>query len=140
MKKLAIALVLGAVAMVAAACNSSSTTDSGKVIKSASVGNNLSVALATRDGVLRKGNSEFMLSFTDSSGKAVDVAAVSLTFHMPQMGTMAEMNDTATFTTTATPGVYSGRANIQVGGEWQVKITYEGPAGRGQASFPITVQ
>jgi hypothetical protein len=59
---------------------------------------------------------------------------------MPQMGTMAEMNDAATFTTTATPGVYSGRANIQVGGEWQVKITYEGPAGRGQASFPITVQ
>lgn len=140
MKKSAIALVLGAVAMVAVACSSSSTTHSGKVIKSASAGNNLSVALATSDGVLRKGNSEFMLTFTDSSGKPVDVAAVSLTFHMPQMGTMAEMNDAATFTTTATPGVYSGRANIQVGGEWQVKITYEGPAGRGQASFPITVQ
>ena len=140
MKKLAIALVLGALAIVTAACSSSSTTDSGKVIKSASAGNNLTVALATSDGVLKKGNNEFMLTFTDSSGKPVDVAAVSLTFHMPQMGTMAEMNDAATFTTTATPGVYSGRANIQVGGEWQVKITYEGPAGRGQASFPINVQ
>jgi hypothetical protein len=140
MKKLAIALVLGAVAIVAASCSSSGTTGTGKVIKSASAGNNLTVSLASSDGVLKKGNNEFMLTFTDSSGKAVDVGAVALVFHMPQMGTMAEMNDAATFTTTATPGVYSGRANIQVGGEWQVKITYEGPAGRGQASFPITVQ
>ena len=139
MKKCVIVLSLIGLAIFIAACGSK-TNDAGKVIKSAPAGNNLTVALATSDGALKHGNSEFTLTFSDSSGKPVDVGAVALTFHMPQMGTMAEMNDTATFTTTETPGVYRGKANIQVAGEWQVRITYDGPKGRGQATFPITAQ
>ncbi|HSE20399.1 MAG TPA: FixH family protein [Pyrinomonadaceae bacterium] len=138
MKKCVIVLSLIGLAIFIAACGSK-TNDAGKVIKSAPAGN-LTVALATSDGALKHGNSEFTLTFSDSSGKPVDVGAVALTFHMPQMGTMAEMNDTATFTTTESPGVYRGKANIQVAGEWQVRITYEGPKGRGQATFPITAQ
>lgn len=139
MKKLVFVLSLMALALIIAACGSK-TSDTGKVIKTAAAGNNLTVALATSDGVLKHGNSEFMLTFSDSAGKPVDVGAVALTFHMPQMGTMAEMNDTATFTTTDTPGVYRGKANIEVAGEWQVRITYDGPKGRGQATFPVTAQ
>ncbi len=56
------------------------------------------------------------------------------------MGTMAEMNDPATFTTTEIPGAYRGKANIEVAGEWQVRVTYDGPKGRGQATFQITAQ
>ena len=139
MKKFAIASSLIGLAILVAACGSK-TTDTGKVIKSAPAGNNLTVALATSDGVLKHGNTEFTLTFTDSSGKPVDVGAAALVFHMPQMGTMAEMNDAATFTTTDTPGVYRGKAAIEVAGEWQVRITYDGPKGRGQASFPVTAQ
>lgn len=139
MKKLMITISLVVLTVFALACGSNDVAGS-KVIKSAPAGNNLTVSLATSDGVLKKGDTEFMLTFKDSSGKAVDVGAVALTFHMPQMGTMAEMNAASTFTTTETPGVYRGRANIEMTGEWQVKITYEGPAGRGQASFPITAQ
>ena len=139
MKKLVFVLSLVALALVVVACGSK-TTGTGKVIKTAPAGNNLTVALSTSDGVLKHGNSEFMLTFSDSSGKPVDVGAVALTFHMPQMGSMAEMNDTATFTTTETPGVYRGKANIQVAGEWQVRITYDGPKGRGQATFPVNAQ
>jgi hypothetical protein len=139
MKNLAIALSLIGLAIFIAACGSK-TTDTGKITKSAPAGNNLTVALATSDGVLKHGNAEFTLTFTDSSGKPVDVGAVALTFHMPQMGSMAAMNDAATFTTTDTPGVYHGKANIKMAGEWQVKITYEGPAGRGNPTFTVTVQ
>lgn len=139
MKRLVFVLSLIALALIIAACGSK-TTDTGKVIKTAPAGNDLTVALATSDGVLKHGNSEFMLTFSDSAGKPVDVGAVALTFHMPQMGTMAEMNDTATFTTTETPGVYRGKANIEVAGEWQVRITYDGPKGRGQPIFPVTAQ
>ena len=139
MKKLGIVLGLIGLAVFIAAC-ASKTNDAGKVIKSAPAGNNLTVALATSDGALKHGNSEFTLTFSDSSGKPVDVGAVALTFHMPQMGSMAEMNNTATFTTTETPGVYRGKANIEVAGEWQVRITYDGPKGRGQANFPVTAQ
>src|SRR5438045_1140404 len=142
MKKLVILLILvAAAALLLAACGSSQQGSStGKVIKSAPASNGLTVSLATSDGVLKHGNSEFTLTFADSSGKPVDVGAVALTFHMPQMGSMAEINDSATFTTTATPGVYQGKAQIEVAGEWQVRITYDGPKGRGQATFPVTAQ
>ena len=78
-----------------------------------------------------------MLSFTDAAGKPVDVGAVSLNFHMPQMGSMAAMTDSVTFTTTHTPGVYRGKVNIEVPGEWQGQIAYEGPAGNGKATFSV---
>jgi hypothetical protein len=140
MKRNAIGLTLIGIAIVAIACGQGSTPATDKVIKSAPAGNNLTVALATSDGVLKHGNSEFTLTFSDSSGKPVDVGAVALNFHMPQMGSMAAMNDAATFTTTETPGVYRGKVNIEMAGEWQAQITYDGPKGRGQASFPITAQ
>ena len=139
MKKFVIALSLISLAVVVAACGSK-TTDAGKVIKTAPAENNLTVALATSDGVLKHGNSEFTLTFTDSSGNTVDVGAVALTFHMPQMGSMAAMNNAAKFTTTETAGVYRGNANIEMAGEWQAQITYDGPKGRGRVSFPVTAQ
>jgi hypothetical protein len=141
MKKLAISLTVIAVAALFVACGSTGQESApGKVIKSVPAGNGLTVSLATADGVLKHGNSEFTITFADASGKPVDVGAVGLTLHMPQMGTMAEMNHAASFTTTATPGIYNGKTQIEVAGEWLVKITYEGPKGRGQASFPVTAQ
>ena len=141
MKRLAISLSIIAFGALFTACSSAPQGETaGKVIKSAPAGNGLTVSLATPDGVLKHGNPEFTVTFADASGKPVDVGAVALTFHMPQMGTMSEMNDAASFTTTATPGVYAGKTQIQMAGEWQVKITYEGPKGRGQAAFPITAQ
>ena len=137
--KLTIGLGLAGLLILAAACGSK-TTDAGKVIKTSPAGNNLTVSLATSDGVLKRGNTEFTVQFADAAGKPVDVGAVALTFHMPQMGTMHAMNDPATFTTTDTPGVYRGKANLEMAGEWQAQITYEGPKGRGQASFPVTAQ
>jgi hypothetical protein len=50
------------------------------------------------------------------------------------------MNDQATLSTTATPGVYDAKAHIEVAGEWQVKVAYDGAAGKGQTSFHITAQ
>jgi hypothetical protein len=137
MSKYVLALSLAALLVVVAACGSKSTSiDTGKVIKSVPAGN-LTVTLSSPSGRLKQKGDEFFLTFKDSSGKPVEVGAVALTFHMPGMGTMPVMNDPATFTTTDTPGVYHGKANIEMAGEWQAQITYEGPAGKGQASFPV---
>jgi hypothetical protein len=138
MKKFAL-FGLISLSVIVVACSSGEDT-AGQVIKSASAGNNLNVSLSSADGVLRQGRTEFTLSFTDASGNPVDVGAVALNFHMPQMGTMPAMNNVATFTTTETPGIYRGRANIEMAGEWQAQITYEGPAGKGQASFQVITQ
>jgi hypothetical protein len=138
MRKTLISLCFLTVVALGLACNNSNSKD--QIITSVPAGNNLTVAIATKDGVLRHGNTEFTLTFTDASGKTLDVGAVALTFHMPAMGAMAEMNDAATFVTTATPGVYHGSANIQMGGELQAQVTYQGPAGTGKASFPVTAR
>jgi len=56
------------------------------------------------------------------------------------MGSMEAMNDAVTFTTTNTPGIYRGKVDIEVGGEWQAQLAYEGPAGKGQRTFSVTAQ
>lgn len=139
MKKLAIALVLAALPVLAAACTSNSVGDSGKVIKSVPVGNNLTVTLSSAEGVLRNGENEFSVSFKDSSGNPVDVGAVGLNFYMPAMGSMPEMNNAASFVT-GSPGVYEGKAKLEAAGDWQAQISYEGAAGKGKSSFTVTVQ
>jgi hypothetical protein len=140
MKKLGITLVLAALVVAAAACSSSKNVDTGKVIKSNPVGNNLTATISSKDGALRNGDNDFFVSFKDSSGKAVEVGAVGLTFHMPTMGTMPAMNDTASFTETGTPGVYQGKVKLESAGDWQAQLSYEGPAGKGKTSFSVTAQ
>ena len=141
MKKISIALVLSAILLFIAACGSSSGgAATGKVIKSGPAGNNLTVSLSTADGIMRKGQQEIFLTFTDASGKSVDVGAVSFNNFMPAMGTMPVMNHAATLTTTGTPGVYRGKVDVDATGEWQSQIAYEGPAGNGKTSFSVTAQ
>ena len=142
MKKVTVLLVWVVLTVaVIASCNTKTGTSvsSGKTIKAVTV-NNLTATLSNATGQLKQGDQEITIAFTDSSNKAVDIGAVSLNFHMPKMGSMAEMNDSVTFTTTDTPGVYHGKVNIEVGGEWQGQLAYEGPSGKGKTTFTVTAQ
>jgi len=143
MKKSVIAIVIALSVVLAAACGQKTgtggTVPTGKTIRAVPV-ENLTAILSNESGVLKHGNQELMLSFTDAAGKPVDVGAVSLSFHMPQMGSMAAMTDSVTFTTTNTPGVYRGKVDIEVGGEWQAQLAYEGPAGKGKTTFSVTAR
>ncbi|HUS12545.1 MAG TPA: FixH family protein [Pyrinomonadaceae bacterium] len=140
MSKYILAFSLLVLLLVVAACGSkTSSVDTGKVIKSAPIGN-LTITLSNSSGQLKHGSEEFFITFKDSSDKPVDVGAAALTFHMPQMASMAAMNDPATLTTTDTPGVYRAKADIEVAGEWQAQVSYEGSAGKGQTSFSVAAQ
>jgi nitrogen fixation protein FixH len=133
-------ITIGAIALVAltlAACGGGAgTSGSEKAIKSTQSGN-LTITLASSDGQLKTGENDLLLSFTDTSGKPVDAGAVSLKFHMPAMGTMAEMTDTATLTTTNAPGKYHAKVDLEVNGTWEAMISYQGPQGTGQASMTV---
>jgi hypothetical protein len=143
MKKSLLIVTLVSASFIVAACGSklggNSSAPTGKAIKTISVGN-LNATLLNDTGVLKHGNQELTLTFADASGKTVDVGAVSLNFHMPKMGTMAEMNNAVTFTTTNNPGVYRGKVDIEVGGEWQGQLAYEGPVGVGKTTFSVMAQ
>ena len=134
-------IVITTLLVITAACGSKtgSNVSTGTAIKTVKV-DSLTATLSNSTGQLKQGDQEVVLAFTDSAGKPVDVGAVSLNFHMPSMGGMAAMNDAATFTTTSTPGVYRGKVNIGMAGEWQAQLAYEGPAGKGKTTFSVTAR
>ncbi len=144
MKRLLLVSVVSFVAALAIACGESGSgsgaADTGKAINSGPAGYNLTAAISNADGVLKKGKQTLTLKFTDASGKPVDVGSASLNFFMPAMGTMAAMNNAATLTTTGTPGVYSAAVDIEMSGEWQAQIAYQGPAGSGKANLAVTAR
>ena len=141
MKRKLLSLTLLAMTVLAVACSSGGgSASSSKQIKSGSAGNDLTVSIGNADGVLKKGKQDLTLTFADAAGKPVDVGSASLNFFMPAMGSMAAMNNTAVLTTTSTPGIYSAKVDIEMGGEWQAQIKYEGPRGKGSANLPITAQ
>lgn len=112
----------------------------GKTIHSAPAGNGLTVRLNSSDGVLRDGVNDLTLLFEDEDGKGVDVGAASLNFRMPAMGTMPEMNDGAVLTTTRNVGAYRAEVKLQMAGEWIAQIAYEGSAGKGKVTVPVTAK
>ena len=131
-KSILIASVVTALIVVAVACTKTeSNVSTGTVIKTVTV-DSLSATLSNGTGQLKQGNQELTLAFTDSSGKAVEVGAVSLNFHMPAMGGMAAMNDAVTFTTTGTPGVYRGKVDVEVVGNGKDSLLMKGRRARGR--------
>ncbi len=124
------------ITLITAACGG----DPGsKVIKSTKAGD-MTVTLMSASGDLKNGENDLILSFADASGNPVDVGAASLNFHMPTMGTMAEMNGRATLTTTESPGRYRAQVDIEMKGTWEAQIKYEGPHGSGQANMSVTAK
>jgi hypothetical protein len=59
---------------------------------------------------------------------------------MAGMGTMAEMNDKATLTTTKTPGKYRAKVEIEMASTWEAVVNYEGPHGSGQVRMTVNVK
>jgi len=118
-----------------AACRGAGSS-SEKIIKSAKSGD-MTVTLASATGELKNGENELMVTFTDVAGKPVDVGAASLNFHMATMGSMAEMNDRGTLTTTETPGKYRAMVNIEMAGTWEAQVKYQGAHGTGQATMNV---
>ena len=138
MRGCARASIIAIVAMIAACGGHGGSSDS-KVIKSTTVAS-LTIALTNPAGQLKSGDNELMITFEDSSGKPLDVGAASLNFHMPAMGSMAEMNNKAALTTTNIPGWYRAKVILESGGTWEAQVKYQGPQGTGQASLTVNVK
>lgn len=134
--KIVVALLFLAAVSLVAACRSAGTSGSDKVIKSTKSGD-MTIGLSSATGELKNGENDLMITFADASGKPVDVGAASLNFHMAAMGSMAEMNDKATLTTTDTPGKYRAQVKIEMAGTWEAQVKYQGAHGTGQVSMSV---
>ena len=89
-------------------------------------------------GDLHNGRSEVLVRFTDSGGQPKDVGEVKTDLNMNMPGMV--MNSGGDVTKTSTPGVYRAKLQPQMGGDWVVKLSWQGPAGDGQVEIPVSVK
>jgi len=89
-------------------------------------------------GDLHNGQSEVLVRFTDPGGQPKDVGEVKTNLNMNMPGMV--MNSGGEVTKTSTPGVYHAKLQPQMGGDWVVKLSWQGPAGEGQVEIPVSVK
>src|SRR5205814_6699519 len=87
---------------------------------------------------LRKGDNEAMIDFRDRSGQLVDVGTVNFKIDMNMAG--MQMHGGATIEPTNTAGRYRAKIKIDMSGDWNTKISFDGPLGKGETSFSLTAR
>src|SRR5436190_6054482 len=100
--------------------------------------NDLTVNLVNRGGGLRQGDNEVMIEFRDRNGQLVDVGDVSFNINMNMPG--MQMQGGGAAQRTGTPGQYRAKVKADMAGDWNAKISFQGPHGKGQRSFSVTAK
>lgn len=119
---------------------SSKPSGPSKTIISGSAGNGMTVSLANSDGLVHPGEQDFTMTFFDSTGKVANLTSATLNFHIEPFGSTPAQDVKANFIDTGVPGSFHGKANLIRVGEWDVQITYDGPAGKGTCNLLIVVK
>jgi Putative silver efflux pump len=100
--------------------------------------NDLTVKLMAPEGQLRKGDNNVLIEFRDSAGQLVDVGDVNLTMYMNMPG--MQMHPGATVQRSGKAGQYRAKVKADMAGDWNASVSYQGPQGNGQSTFPINVK
>jgi hypothetical protein len=97
------------------------------------------ITLKSESGQWKPGDNAFVLEFTSPAGQPLDTGSVSLNTAMAMPG-MAPMVAGAALKPDKSPGRYAGVINFADAGTRQVTVTWDGPAGKGSARFPVPVR
>ena len=99
--------------------------------------NDLTVRVSDRDGKLHQGDNETTIEFRGAKARLVDVGKVNLQIDNNMPG--KQIHRDVVVERTATRGLY--RAKIQVEpGDWNMKISYDGPHGKGETTLPVPAE
>jgi hypothetical protein len=108
----------------------------GSVIQSVQAGE-LTISLVSASGPLRQGRNAFTVEFRRGD-TVVDVGRVSASANMPMPGMV--MSSGLQLEPSGVRGRYAATAEFGMAGAWQFAFQWNGPAGRGSASFEGMVQ
>jgi hypothetical protein len=98
------------------------------------------IRILSDSGDWKQGDNAFVLEFTSAVTKQpIDAGKVSLSTSMAMPG-MAPMLAGATLTPDKALGRYIGKISFPDSGSRQVTVTWDGPAGKGSARFPVPVR
>lgn len=128
------------VAAVSAACAPSDGTTERQTEVGRVRSDNVDVVLLSRQAALTQGRDSVTIEFRGvSDGSLVDAGEVKASATMP-MPAMAPMFGTVDVQPTETPGRYVATSDLSMAGQWRLTVEWNGPAGRGSASFSPMVQ
>ena len=74
----------------------------------------------------------------DRNRQLVDVGNVKFDIDMNMPG--MQMHSGSTIERTNTPGRYRAKIKIDMSGDWNAKISFDGPRGKAERSFSLTVK
>ena len=97
------------------------------------------VTLKSESGQWKQGPNTFVLEFTSTDGKPLDVGKATLSTSMAMPG-MAPMIAGATLSPDKDPGRYTGTVSFPDRGARQVTVTWDGPGGKGSTKFSVPVR
>ncbi len=97
------------------------------------------ITLKSETGQWKPGKNTFVLEFASPSGQPLDAGKVTLSASMGMPG-MAPMVTGATLSPDKAPGRYLGTIDFPDRGTRQVTVTWDGPAGKGSATFSVPVR
>ena len=97
----------------------------------------LEIALLSPTGSLHTGRNAFTFEF-QRAGKLIDVGTVRATGNMPMPGMV--MPSGMEVRPSGVTGRYDASAEFGMAGAWQMSVEWDGPAGKGSASFEGPVQ
>src|SRR5207248_2382876 len=100
--------------------------------------NDLTVKLMAPAGQLQKGDNNVLIEFRDSDGQLVDVGDVNFAIDMNMSGMVMHGGGPAQKTGTASQ--YRAKVKADMAGDWNAKISFQGPHGQGQQSFSVIVK
>jgi hypothetical protein len=113
-------------------------TDTGIVLETVRT-DDLVITLSNADGTLRQGSNRFRIEFRSvQTNEPIDVGEVRLSGAMTMPGMV--MTSPTTISPAGPPGVYDATGEYGMAGSWQMTIAWNGPAGRGSATFDGDVQ
>ena len=134
--KLAIVSVV-IVALLSAACSGARSGGSDQIELHRARAGDLDVVLLSNDGSLSHDKDTFTVEFRRGDD-LVDVGTVKGAATMPMAG-MAPMMGSVFLERGDVPGRYTAQTDLSMSGGWNLKLEWDGPSGRGAASFAATV-
>ena len=100
----------------------------------------LAITLMSEKGELAMGQNRFIVAFRSAStNQPVDVGTVTMSSAMAMPG-MAPMTAPIELEPAGTKGQYAAKGDFAMSGAWKFEVRWDGPAGKGSASFNTNVR
>ena len=100
----------------------------------------LTISLMSEKGELAMGKNQFIVAFRSAaSNEPVDVGSVTVSSAMAMPG-MAPMTAPIELEPAGAKGQYAAKGDFAMSGAWKFEVRWDGPAGKGSASFNTNVR